>query len=47
MGEWVVRAACQQLKDWRRQGLNDLSIGINQMQFAPRLAVLLGFPSLM
>jgi len=29
MGEWVVRAACQQLKDWRRQGLHDLSIGIN------------------
>jgi diguanylate cyclase (GGDEF)-like protein/PAS domain S-box-containing protein len=29
MGEWVLRAACQQLKDWRRQGFNDISIGIN------------------
>ena len=29
MGEWVVRAACAQLKDWRRQGFTELSIGIN------------------
>jgi diguanylate cyclase (GGDEF)-like protein/PAS domain S-box-containing protein len=29
MGEWVVRAACQQLKEWRRQGLHELSVGIN------------------
>jgi diguanylate cyclase (GGDEF)-like protein len=29
MGEWVVRAACQQLKEWRRQGLTDISVGIN------------------
>jgi diguanylate cyclase (GGDEF)-like protein len=29
MGEWVVRAACQQLRDWRKQGFSELSIGIN------------------
>jgi len=29
MAECVVRAAFQQLRDWRRQGLNELSIGIN------------------
>jgi diguanylate cyclase (GGDEF)-like protein/PAS domain S-box-containing protein len=29
MGEWVVRAACAQLKEWRRQGFTELSIGIN------------------
>src|SRR4249919_234431 len=29
MGEWVIRAACQQLREWRKQGLHDISIGIN------------------
>jgi diguanylate cyclase (GGDEF)-like protein/PAS domain S-box-containing protein len=29
MGEWVIRAACQQLKAWRQQGLHEISVGIN------------------
>ncbi len=29
IGEWVVRTACQQLKEWRRLGLTELSVGIN------------------
>jgi diguanylate cyclase (GGDEF)-like protein/PAS domain S-box-containing protein len=29
MGEWVLRAACQQLRDWRKLGLTQISVGIN------------------
>ncbi|WP_341501242.1 EAL domain-containing protein [Gallaecimonas sp. GXIMD4217] len=29
LGHWVIRAACQQLQDWRRQGLEEISIAIN------------------
>lgn len=36
IGEWVVEQACQQLKDWKEQGLSDLSLMINisQRQFS-------------
>ena len=29
IGEWVVRAACQQIKRWRDQGLDDVCVAIN------------------
>ena len=29
IGEWVMQEACQTLKRWRSQGLNEISIGIN------------------
>jgi diguanylate cyclase (GGDEF)-like protein/PAS domain S-box-containing protein len=29
IGEWVLLEACQTLKRWRAQGLNDISVGVN------------------
>ena len=29
IGEWVLRTACQQAKDWQRQGLPPLRMGVN------------------
>lgn len=29
MGEWILRAACWQLKEWRRAGLQPLRLGVN------------------
>ncbi len=29
LGEWVLRTACSQLKEWHRQGFDDLRIAVN------------------
>ncbi len=29
IGEWVLREACQTLRDWRRQGLDDFRMAVN------------------
>ena len=29
IGEWVMRMACQQIRDWARQGLSDFRIAVN------------------
>ncbi|WP_428909496.1 EAL domain-containing protein [Niallia sp. Krafla_26] len=29
IGEWVLRTACQQLKEWHDSGLSDLSVAVN------------------
>ncbi len=29
VGEWVIRAACAQIHDWRRQGLEPLPVAVN------------------
>ncbi len=44
-GEWVIREACRQYKDWQQQGLGDLTIAVNlsslqfnQSSFIPMVA---------
>lgn len=29
VGEWVIRTACRQAADWRRQGATDFRVGVN------------------